>query len=72
MKEVHEAWEHLVPKEEAAAARAARARPAVYVDAGGLAWRRLVARVLFMLLMLALLVLLTRVVDTHQGAGGEL
>jgi hypothetical protein len=53
VKEVHEAWEQRVPQEEAEAARAARAVPAVHVDAGH-ARHHLLARLIYVLLMLAL------------------
>jgi hypothetical protein len=53
VKEVHEAWDHKVSEAEAEAARAARAVPAVHVDAGH-ASHHMLARLIYVLLMLAL------------------
>lgn len=50
---MHEAWEHRVPEAEAEAARQARSVPAVHVDAGH-AGHHMLARLIYVLLMLAL------------------
>ncbi|KAJ9510122.1 hypothetical protein QJQ45_015610 [Haematococcus lacustris] len=66
VKDVHEVWETYVPPEQAAAARAARARPVLHVD-GAHAGRHLAMRALFMVLMLALLLALHTLLALEGG-----
>ncbi|KAJ9510740.1 hypothetical protein QJQ45_027645 [Haematococcus lacustris] len=66
VKDVHEVWETYVPPEQAAAARAARARPILHVD-GAHAGRHLAMRALFMVLMLALLLALHTLLALEGG-----